>query len=317
MEEIFQQFYASGALLVMWGALLFHLILPIPHSAHPATLWRKVAEQLAEKVNNHHSYSQSILSGSLALILMTLPCLVLLIALKPLVWQEPLYELALLLLALDWRSCETLTKQLALALSREDKTRCRELLKPFVNRDTETLSLVGIGKAGAETIIMGFGRNVVCVLFWYAIAGGIGALMYRLTMELARAWSPSRRQYAPFGKPAIQIVAVLELIPLRLFALLLLAGHNMSTVLNGLKQQAKSWPLPGPAWVLCTIGNKFQLSLGGPALYQGVRAERAKIGGRIVSSAIHLAQIQILLVWRIFAWIVIQSFILALIYQGL
>ncbi|MDW3144600.1 adenosylcobinamide-phosphate synthase, partial [Vibrio sp. 2094] len=108
MEEIFQQFYANGALLVMWGALLFHLILPIPHSAHPATLWRKVAEQLAEKVNNHHSYSQSILSGSLALILMTLPCLVLLIALKPLVWQEPLYELALLLLALDWRSCETL-----------------------------------------------------------------------------------------------------------------------------------------------------------------------------------------------------------------
>ncbi|MDF5306447.1 adenosylcobinamide-phosphate synthase, partial [Vibrio parahaemolyticus] len=129
--------------------------------------------------------------------------------------------------------------------------------------------------------------------------------------------SPSRRQYAPFGKPAIQIVAVLELIPLRLFALLLLAGHNMSTVLNGLKQQAKSWPLPGPAWVLCTIGNKFQLSLGGPALYQGVRAERAKIGGRIVPSAIHLAQIQILLVWRIFAWIVIQSFILGLIYQGL
>ncbi|MEF1164332.1 cobalamin biosynthesis protein [Vibrio parahaemolyticus] len=246
MEEIFQQFYANGALLVMWGALLFHLILPIPHSAHPATLWRKVAEQLAEKVNNHHSYSQSILSGSLALILMTLPCLVLLIALKPLVWQEPLYELALLLLALDWRSCETLTKQLALALSREDKTRCRELLKPFVNRDTETLSLVGIGKAGSETIIMGFGRN-----------------------------------------------------------------------LNGLKQQVKSWPLPGPAWLLCTIGNKFQLSLGGPALYQGVRAERTKIGGRIVPSAIHLAQIQILLVWRIFAWIVIQSFILGLIYQGL
>jgi len=82
-------------------------------------------------------------------------------------------------------------------------------------------------------------------------------------------------------------------------------------------QQAKSWPLPGPAWLLCSIGNKLQLSLGGPALYQGQRAERARIGGRIAPSAIHLAQIQTLIVWRIFAWIVVQSLILGFIYQGL
>ncbi|MCQ6507998.1 adenosylcobinamide-phosphate synthase, partial [Vibrio parahaemolyticus] len=66
--------------------------------------------------------------------------------------------------------------------------------------------------------------------------------------------------------PANQIAAVLEFIPIRLFALLMLAGNNMSAVLNGLKQQAKSWPLQGPAWVLCTIGNKYQLSIGGPSL---------------------------------------------------
>ena len=180
MEETFQQLYANGALLVMWGALLFHLVLPIPHSAHPFTLWRKIAEQLTTKVNRHHSYSQSILAGSLSILIMILPCLVLLIALKPLVWKAPLYELALLLLALDWRSSERLTKQLVSAMSNEDKPLCRQRLKPYLNRDTNSLSLLGIGKAGAETIIMGYGRNVVCVLFWYALAGGIGAFLYRL-----------------------------------------------------------------------------------------------------------------------------------------
>ncbi|CAM2946708.1 cobalamin biosynthesis family protein [Vibrio mytili] len=317
MEDIFQQFYANGALLVMWGALLFHLILPIPPTAHPTLIWRKLSIQLAIKVNRNNSYSQSMISGSLALILMLFPCFVLLIAMKPLVWQAPLFELALLLLALDWRSNEVFTKQLVEAMANEDKAQCRQLLAPTLNRDTQSLSLLGIGKAGAETIIMGYGRNVVCVLFWYALTGGIGALMYRLTSELARTWSPSRHQYVPFGKPAVQLLAALELIPLRLFALLVVVGKSPSQIVGHIQQQAPAWPLPGPAWLLCAVGNKLQLALGGPAVYQGIRAERAKIGGRIAPSAIHLNQVQTLLVWRIFTWIALQSLLLGLIYQGL
>ncbi len=317
MEDFFQQIYANGALLVMWGALLFHQILPIPRAAHPMTLWRMVAEQLASKVNRHHSYSQSTLSGSLAILVMVLPCLVLLIALKPLVWQAPLYEFALLLIALDWHSSETLTQQLVKSMSNDNKARCRQQLKPYINRDTSSLSLLGIGKAGAETIIMGYARNVVCVLFWYAFTGGIGAFVYRLIAELARTWSPSRKQYAPFGKPVIQLLAALEIFPMRLFALFVASGKDLTRVISGMKQQVKSWPLPGPAWLLCCVGQKLQLSLGGPAFYQGTRTERAKIGGRIAPSAIHLAQIQTLLVWRIFAWIIIESLLLGLIYQGL
>ncbi len=317
MEAFFQPFYANGALLVMWGALLLHLVLPIPRSTHPVTLWRTIAIQLANKVNRHHSDSQSMLSGYLAVLVMILPCLALLIAIKPLVWQAPLYELALLLLALDSRSSETLTKQLITAMSNEDKIQSRQYLKPHLNRDTDSLSLLGIGKAGAETVIMGYGRHVVCVLFWYALTGGIGAFIYRLIAELARTWSPSRKQYAPFGKPAIQLLAALEVVPLRLFTLFVISGKDTSRVINGMKHQVKSWPLPGPAWLLCGIGHKLQLALGGPAIYQGKRSERAKIGGRIAPSAIHLAQLQTLLVWRIFAWILTQSLLLGLIYQGL
>ena len=51
MEELFNQLYSNGALLVLWSALLFHLILPFPREAHPAILWHKFAEQLADKVN--------------------------------------------------------------------------------------------------------------------------------------------------------------------------------------------------------------------------------------------------------------------------
>ncbi len=240
MQTLFDQVFANGVLLVMWGALLFHLILPIPHAAHPTTLWHKFAELLASKVNNNQNYSQSLISGTLAWGLMVLPSLVILLALQPLVWQSQLFELALLLLAIDWRNNEKLTNQLIKALGREDKATARQLLAPIVNRQTESLSSLGLGKAAVETIIMGYARNVVCVLFWYAIGGGIAALMYRLVVELARAWSPSRKQFSPFGSTAIKIVAILEFIPIRLFALMIVCGDKATHTFKMMLLQSRS-----------------------------------------------------------------------------
>ncbi|MGF1722200.1 cobalamin biosynthesis family protein [Vibrio kyushuensis] len=316
MEEIFSQLYSNGTLLVMWGALLFHLIIPIPREAHPVTLWHKFAEQLADKVNINSNYSQSLISGTLAWLLMVIPTLLVLWALKPLVWQPQLFELALLLLAIDWRSNEKLANGLTKALAHDDKAGARTLLSPVLNRDTSSLSALGLGKAGAETIIMGYGRNVVCVLFWFAIAGGGGALVYRLSAELARAWSPSRLTFSPFGITVTRAVAVLDFIPLRLFALFIVCGNKATYTFKAMLTQSSSWPLPGPAWLLSSVGNKLELSLGGPAIYEKRKSVRAKIGGRIAPAAIHLSQIQTLIAWRVFAWVLIQSTVLFIIYQG-
>ncbi|KJY90980.1 adenosylcobinamide-phosphate synthase [Vibrio neptunius] len=317
MEETFNQLYSNGALLVLWGALLFHLILPFPREAHPAILWHKFAEQLADKVNTNSSYSQSMISGTLAWLLMITPMLIVLLALKPLVWQTQLFELALLLLAIDWRNTDKFTAHFVEALAREDKEHAKMLLKPMVNRSTQSLSLLGLGKAGTETLIMSYGRNVVAVMFWYAIAGGIGAFIYRMTVELARAWSPSREKFSPFGLPVIRVVAVLDYIPLRLFALMIALGKRTREVFALFKQQASSWPLPGPSWLIIAVGAKQELSLGGPAIYDGKKSVRSKLGGRIAPSAIHIAQVQRLLAWRMFAWIMVQSAIMGLIYQGI
>ncbi len=301
----------------MWGALLCHLILPFPREAHPAILWHKFAELLAQKVNTNNSYSQSILSGSLAWLLMIMPMVAVIFALKPLVWQPQLFELAFLLLAIDWRNTDKFSAQFVAALAREDKEQAKMLLKPVVNRSTESLSLLGLGKAGTETLIMSYGRNVFGVLFWYGIGGGIAAFVYRMAVELARAWSPSRVHFSPFGIPAIRIVALLDFIPLRLLALMVAIGNKSRAVMTLIKQQAASWPLPGPSWLLVSVGAKLELSLGGPAIYDGKKSVRAKLGGRIAPSALHMAQVQKLLAWRMLAWILIQSALMAAVYQGI
>ncbi len=316
MQAAFEQIYSNGALLVLWGTLLFHLLLPIPASVHPVTLWRAFARLLADKVNTNSSDSQSLTSGSLAWALMVIPAWILCIALQSLVWQPVLFDLALLLLAINWRNCEKLGHRFADALAKEDKKLARSLLRPVLNRETEPLSALGLGKAGAETLILGYGRGVVAVLFWYGIAGGIGAFMFRLIAELARSWSPSRQIFFPFGFTAVRMIAAFEFIPLRLFSLFIIAGHNMKQAWLQMVNQSKSWPTPGTAWLLTSVAGKLQLSLGGPAIYDAKKTVRPKIGGRIAPAAIHINQIQRLLAHRLFAWIALQSLIMLLIYQG-
>ncbi|MGF1910539.1 cobalamin biosynthesis family protein [Vibrio kasasachensis] len=317
MEELFNQVFANGALLIMWGALLCNWILPFPREAHPAILWRKFAEQLADKVNAPASYSQSVISGTLAWLLMMIPMLCVLWAIETLAWQPQLFELAFLVLALDWRNSDKFANQFTHQLAEENTQTAKQLLTPIVNRSTNTLSLLGLGKAGCETLIMSYGRNVIAVLFWYGLTGGIGAFMYRMAMELSRVWSPSRQQFLPFGLPAIRILALLDFIPLRLFALMIIAGQRAQTRISLIRQQALSWPLPGPAWLLAAAGAKLELSLAGPAIYNGKKAVRAKLGGRIAPAAIHFAQLRKLLIGRFWLWVFLQSLIMGAIYQGL
>ncbi len=322
ITAFFQQVYADGSLLVLWGALLFHLLVPIPRSAHPTQLWKQFALLLAKKVNRNNSYQQSVISGTLAMSLMLFPAFVLLVAIKPLVWQPALFDLALLLLAIDWRSNEKLASQQIKFLANENKAAARKALSGQVNRSTDTLSLLGLGKASAETLVLGYGRNVITVLFWYSMfslvgLGGIIALTYRLLVELARVWSPTRKSFSPFGLATTRLLALFDVIPMRLFSLLLLIGRTPFELLKATLTQAKSWHTPGPGWLLTSCANKLQLSLGGPAIYDDIKAVRAKIGGRLAPSYLHLAQLQKLFVWRIFIWILLLSLFILFTHQGL
>ncbi|MDW6001722.1 cobalamin biosynthesis family protein [Vibrio mangrovi] len=317
MTHLNELLQTQSALLIMWGALLIHFILPLPANAHPAILWHKFAEILAEKVNTQGSYAQRTLSGTLATFLMLIPALMILVALEPLVWQSELYQLVLLILALDWRGLSKLTKPLLHALATQEKQNARQLLAERLNRQTDTLSVVGLGKASAEVLIIGQARQVITVLFWYGLLGGIGAFMYRLIVELSRVWSPSIPANHPFGLAAARLNLWCEWIPGRIFALLLMSGKGMSTVWAQTRRQSLSWPSRTAGWLLCATGHKLNLSLGGPAIYAGKKSIRAKVGGRIVPSALHLSQIQKLLNQRTYLWIGGQSLLMLIAAQGL
>ncbi len=74
MSSFLESLYGNGALLVMWSALLFHLLIPIPSAAHPVRFWQQIAALVAGKVNSPSSTNeQQRLAGWLALLLMLVP----------------------------------------------------------------------------------------------------------------------------------------------------------------------------------------------------------------------------------------------------
>ncbi|KXI21772.1 cobalamin biosynthesis family protein [Photobacterium sanguinicancri] len=316
MNDLLAILANNSTLLAMWGAIALHWLIAIPQDLHPLNLWQRLAIMLASRVNKpNDNRHQRLLSGLLTWSLMWLTMLIMLIACKQLVWIDALFDLTLLWFALGWKNISQLSHQLIKAYSAENKTLCRRLLSTTLNRQTESLSLLGLGKAGAETQLLGYGRQVIGVLFWYGLAGGIGALMYRLAVSLARVWSPTRKQYVFFGYPAIRILAVLDIVPLRLFALLIALGQNGKVALRSLWQQGENWQLPGPGWLLVATGNKLSLSLGGPAIYEDRKLERPRLGGKIAPAALHLAQIEQVAKSRVIIWLVVQSCLIIL-FQG-
>nr|WP_246616466.1 cobalamin biosynthesis family protein [Thaumasiovibrio subtropicus] len=294
----------NGTLLAMWGAILLHWLIPIPPEFHPLRLWHQTAIAVATKVNNpKDNAKQRQLSGLLAWSVMWLTVLITLVAMKQFVLFDSLFNLTLLWFAIEWKHPHQLAKRLSKGLAEDRIGYCRHLLSLELNRETDKLSRVGLGKASAETLLLAYGRQVVCVLFWYCLAGGIGAILYRLAMSMARCWSPSRLAFQDFGLPAVRILATVEIIPLRLFALLLAFGRNLTGTIKTLWDQGERWLLPGPGWLLAAAGGKLTLSLGGPAIYAEQRRERPTVGGPIAPAALHIAQLQQLLYWRLWCWL--------------
>lgn len=302
---------AHTTLLAMWGALLLHWFFPVPSDISPLTLWRRVADAISDKVNHaEDTPEQQRLAGALSLAIMWLTVAVLLVALKQLVWVDWLFQLLLLWLALGWKPVTNLALQIEHALSRDDKPQARTLLATALNRQTYSLSPVGIAKAGCETLLVGYVRGLISILFWYAVAGGIGAFLYALVAQLARTWPPRKQEYTQFGLPTSAMLSMLDWLPSRLFALLIATGHRFQPALTAIREQGQNWSVNGAGWLLAASGAKFQLALGGPAIYDDEKCVRPSIGGEISPSSLHLALLNQTLRQKALLWIVIQSFLM-------
>ena len=194
------------------------------------------------------------------------------------IWLGLLLDVGLLYFAIGSRSLAEHARAVAAPLIAGDLPGARQRLSWIVSRDTSQLDESGIAKATVESVLENGNDAIFGALFWFALLGGPGALMFRLANTLDAMWGYRNERYLRFGWAAARIDDVLNYIPARLTALSYALLGNTADALRCWRTQAPAWDSPNAGPVMAAGAGTLGVSLGGPAIYHGQLEDRPRLG---------------------------------------
>ncbi len=279
-----------GVDLLAWCAVLglaLDLMLGETRRWHPLVGFGTLADAIERRWNTPLS---GRIRGGFAWMLAVLPLVVvaqmlLLWCAHVSLWLAPLLHAVLLYFCLGLRSLHDHTAPIQQALEAGDVDEARRLTSSIVSRDTGNASEEDLAKASAESLLENGCDAVFGTLFWFVIAGGAGALLYRLSNTLDAMWGYRSPRLLRFGCVAARVDDTLNYLPARLTALSYAALGNTRLALQCWRQQAPAWPSPNAGPVMAAGAGALGLALGGTATYDGVAEVRPPLGAGKAATA--------------------------------
>ncbi|WP_291995019.1 adenosylcobinamide-phosphate synthase CbiB [Candidatus Accumulibacter sp. ACC003] len=256
------------------GAALDRL-LGEPRRWHPLVGFGALAEALEAALNGGRGRT---LRGLLAWSLLVLPVPALVLWLKPAGLAGWAVDVVLLYLALGGRSLGEHASRVAGDLARGDLALARRHVGWMVSRQTENLDDAGVASACVESTLENGNDAVFAALFWFALLGGPGALLFRLANTLDAMWGYRNERFADFGCAAARLDDLLGFVPARLTALSYALCGRTRSALRCWRAQAPNWKSPNAGPVMAAGAGSLGVALGGAAVYHGRREQRPLLG---------------------------------------
>lgn len=261
------------ALLLVAGVLL-DLLLGEARRWHPLVGFGNLANAIERILNRNGSRTGR---GIAAWMLAVLP-LVALAVLAAAFGGWAVHAL-LLYFCLGLRSLRDHNLPIARALEQADLPDARLLTARIVSRDTANASETDLAKASTESLLENGNDAVFGTLFWFVVAGGAGAVLFRLANTLDAMWGYRNARFSAFGWAAARIDDVLNLVPARLTALsYVLLAADKRLAWRCWRLQAPHWSSPNAGPVMASGAGALGLALGGSATYDGVQEQRPLLG---------------------------------------
>jgi adenosylcobinamide-phosphate synthase len=262
----------------MLAAVLIDAWLGEPTRAHPLVGFGRLARWLEARL-----YADRRGSGIYAWVIAVTPLVILACCAEAWLGRLStgaafLFNVLLLYAVIGLRSLGDHATPVASALRDGDLAQARQAVGRMVSRDTPVLDEQQVAAAATESVLENGNDAVFGALFWFAVLGVPGALLYRLANTLDAMWGYRTARYENFGWAAARIDDVLNYVPARLTALSYMLLGQTTRAWRCWRTQARQWDSPNAGPVMASGAGALGVRLGGVAAYDGVWESRPDLG---------------------------------------
>ncbi len=303
---------AQALAWTMLGGALLDAALGEPRRAHPLVGFGRMARALETAL-----HADRRARGVTAWILAVVPLSAAAGALHWTLWQwSPwlggAYAAAVLYLTIGLRSLREHAVPVADALQAGELERARAAVGRIVSRDTQALDAERVAAAATESVLENGSDAVFAALFWFALLGPAGAVLYRLSNTLDAMWGYRTARFERFGWAAARIDDALNWLPARLTALTYAALGRGRRALRCWRAQAPAWDSPNAGPVMAAGAGALGVRLGGAAPYHGVWEARPLLGEGVAPDAGSIRRALALVERGTVLWLVVVAAVAAL-----
>jgi adenosylcobinamide-phosphate synthase len=148
-------------------------------------------------------------------------------------------------------------------------------ISKLVGRDTERMDLAACRRAAIESLSENLTDGFVSPIFWYAVAGLPGILLFKVVSTMDSMVGYKSPQYLRFGWCGARLDDVMNWLPARITWLLIALCASVMPGYSGAKALRIGWRqhalLPGPnsGWSEATAAGALQRRLVGPVWKRG------------------------------------------------
>ena len=171
------------------------------------------------------------------------------------------------------------------ALKKDDLEGARYAVSMIVGRDTQVLDATGVAKAAVETVAENTSDGVIAPLIYLAIGGPILGFMYKAINTMDSMVGYKNDKYMYFGRCAAKLDDVVNYIPARISALLMIAASFLPGKAYDGKGAWRIWrrdrrkhASPNSAQTEAVCAGSLGVQLAGDASYFGKIVKKPTIG---------------------------------------
>ncbi|MBQ8708788.1 MAG: cobalamin biosynthesis protein [Succinivibrionaceae bacterium] len=200
----------------------------------------------------------------------------------------PVYDYLLLLFSLEYASIRSSARDVSFRLRNGELKQARRGARNLLLRDTDSMSEMGIAKAVAESVVLRFLQGYFVPVFWYLLLGATAAAVSSILIIMSRSFSVKLPKYEHFGRLNANLGSFASAAPGILMALLLLLTTFDLKSLSRAAGAMKFHPNRVSGLLIAFAAFHFDISLGGPRIYQGRKIRYNRIGGGTDPAAVHV-----------------------------